>query len=390
MWTKFQGTTVCTRLTPMAATRRKSYLIQTYQDEIPQPVNATWPNSDTKTIVAIGDSVPAGEGINYGFTWNGSGWDQSGPSSPAWNDTTNALGTDYQDCHQSGDGYPNLFATAGGNYQVFNMACTGATALVEAGAPGGEANTDGGVMVFQSFSDDTTVPDQLGSSADPECTGCGAANSQFDTNLKATSHAVVLLQVGADDIDFGDWIPRCYEYGTTTSDCSEGGSDQTTLDSMLSSERTDLRTTLTELNNRAAADGYSSSDKLKVAVVGYYNPYGTWSDSCIDEGNGISWPGIDSTNQTFITHGLSELNTNIDDEVGYASTNDGNLNPIFVDLSSVMSSHTFCSSDPWVYGPSIDYPHFSDPSVPSYPAPFHPTPEGQQAIYQAIVDQAGL
>jgi hypothetical protein len=25
-----------------------------------------------KTLVALGDSVPAGEGLGYGFTWNGS------------------------------------------------------------------------------------------------------------------------------------------------------------------------------------------------------------------------------------------------------------------------------------------------------------------------------
>jgi hypothetical protein len=361
-------------------------------EEQPQFVNATWPNSSTKTIVALGDSVPAGEGVNYGFTWNGSGWDQSGPSSPAWNDTTTALGSDYQDCHQSGDGYPSLFATSGGNYQVYNMACTSASALVESGAPGGQANTDGGVMVGQTFSNGDTIPaPQLGSSSSPECSGCGAANSLFDTHLKATSQAVVLLQMGADDIDFGDWILRCYVYGKYTSDCSEGGSDQTTLDNMLTAEKTDLRTTLTELNSRAATDGYSSTNKLKVAVLGYYNPLGSdWNSSCIDEGNGNNEPGIDVANWDFITHGLSELNSNISSEVTYAQTNAGNLNPIYVDLSNVMSNNGFCTSDPWVYGPSIDYPQWAIPPVPGLPAPFHPTPEGQQAIYKAIVDQAGL
>jgi hypothetical protein len=56
----------------------------------------------------------------------------------------------------------------------------------------------------------------------------------------------------------------------------------------------------------------------------------------------------------------------------------------------VMSGHRFCSADPWVYGPSIDYPHWSNPILPGYAAPMHPTPEGQFAIYKAIVQQTGL
>lgn len=55
-----------------------------------------------------------------------------------------------------------------------------------------------------------------------------------------------------------------------------------------------------------------------------------------------------------------------------------------------MSGHTFCTTDPWVYGPSIDYPDGSHWGVQPYPAPMHPTPEGQLAIYKAIVAQAGI
>jgi hypothetical protein len=261
--------------------------------------------------------------------------------------------------------------------------------LFEPTAPGSSSNyTAGGVMVYETFGDGTqTSYAQLGSSTSPICSGCDVANTQFDTNLTAKSSATVLLQFGADDIDFGDWVQRCY----TTINC--GSSDQTTLNSMLSSEETDLRTALTELNRRAGADGYSSSHRLKVVVVGYYNPYAsTFDSSCVDVGNGLSYPGITSAQQTFIVNGLGSLNTNISNEVSYAQTNDGNLNPTYVDLSSVMSGHEFCTSDPWVYGPSIDYPNWQGviPAVPDYPAPFHPTPEGQNAIYKAVVQQAGI
>ncbi len=51
-----------------------------------------------------------------------------------------------------------------------------------------------------------------------------------------------------------------------------------------------------------------------------------------------------------------------------------------VDLQDVMAGHTLCTSDPWVYGPSINVPTAQRDN----PTPFHPTPAGQQAIYQAV------
>jgi hypothetical protein len=363
-----------------------SLYVSTYSNQV-WKVPGLQSSSSGKGLVALGDSVPAGEGINYGFAWNGSGWTQTGPNSPTWADTSAALGYNYQDCHQSGRSYVNDFAP---KYAVYNMTCTSGTALVEPGSPGGQANTDGGVMVHQAFQNgDATFYPQLGSSASLICTGCDAANSRFDINLKANSTSVVLLQIGADDVDFGDWMQRCYTSLTDT--CSLSNPDQTTLDGMLTKEKADLRTTLTELNSRASADGYSSTNKLKVAVVGYYNPFGSdWNSSCIDVGNGTRWPALDKAEWDFVTHGLNELNTNISGEVTYAQTNFGNLNPIFVDLSSVMSGHEFCTSEPWVYGPSIDYPAWANLGPANFPAPFHPTPDGQYAIYQAIAQQAGL
>lgn len=347
------------------------------------------PVTSKGNLVALGDSVPAGEGINYGFTWNGSGWVRTGPSSPTWVNTSSSLGSNYQECHQSGYSFVNYFA---GPYTVYNMACSGATALMEPTAPGSSYSTTfGGVMVQESFTDAQYMPAELGSSATPTCSGCDAATppTRFDTNLG--SSGTLLLTLGADDVDFGDWMTRCY----TTTNCGTG--DQSTLNTMLSQEETDLRTTITEINSRAGADGYGSSHKLHLVVTDYYNPYGsTFNSSCIDTGNGVSWPGITSGQQTFIVGGLHSLDGNIKAEVDYANANDSNLNATLVDLSgdyggtNVMAGHTFCSGDPWVYGPSIDYPHFGNPVLPSYPAPLHPTPEGQQAIYSAVMQQGGL
>jgi len=85
----------------------------------PSFVAATWPNPNTKNLVALGDSVAAGEGINYGFIWKNGKWVQTGPSSPSWMDTTQSLGANYPGCHQSGKGYPALLSLDDGNYHVY-------------------------------------------------------------------------------------------------------------------------------------------------------------------------------------------------------------------------------------------------------------------------------
>lgn len=160
-------------------------------------------------------------------------------------------------------------------------------------------------------------------------------------------------------------------------------------------QRAGERSRLTELDTRAGQDGYSSSNKLTVVVTDYYNPYGSsYNQNCIDSGNGLVNPiGITSGEQSWIVSGLLSLDSNIQLETKVTRSN---LSVKFVDLSgsyggtNIMSGHTFCTTDPWVYGPSIDYPDGSHWGVQPYPAPMHPTPEGQLAIYKAIVAQAGI
>jgi hypothetical protein len=232
-------------------------------------------------MVVLGDSVAAGEGVNYGFYWTGTGWVQSGPSSPTWNDTTVSLGQNYQDCHQSSAAYSQYFSSFEG-YSVNNMACTGASVLPESNQSG-SGYTAGGVLRYEQFGNratptpNTAVPAQLGSSSSPPCSGCDVANTLFDSNPNAP--AVVLLTVGADDIDFGGWMFQCYVYSCGSS------SDTSQINTQLAKAQADLRTALTEVNNRAGQDGYSSTNKLTVVVTDYYNPYDTWSSSCIDSGN---------------------------------------------------------------------------------------------------------
>jgi alpha-tubulin suppressor-like RCC1 family protein len=334
-------------------------------------------------LVTLGDSVAAGEGDNFGFYWNGSSWSQAGLTDPTWYDTTMALGGNYQDCDQSSSAYSRFFQKFDG-YTVYNMACTGASVTQESALSSG--STPGGVLTKQ---DGKTVPKpQLGGG----CTGCDTPNSVFDNHQPN----VVLMTVGADDIDFKDWINECYweEVGG----CGSSG-DSATLNQQLQVQNVSLNAALAELNSRAGQD-LPSPQKLTVVVSDYYNPYGsTYNSACIDTGNSGLPIGITSAEQSWIVSALGQLDQSIYDEVGYAQSNFLKLNVKFVDLSGlggfpggqdIMAGHTFCSADPWAYGPSIDYPHWGNPILPGYPAPMHPTPEGQFAIYKAIVQQAGL
>lgn len=335
--------------------------------------------STPENLVALGDSVAAGEGINYDFTWNGSGWVE-GNSNPTWANTQVAMGKNYPQCHQSGQGYPNLVDAYGYSYNVFNMACTGASVLRNSGLE------DGGVLDPELFDKAGQPYPENGSSSDPAltvpqqlggtCAGCSSLSAQFNSH----NPAVVLLTAGANDINFPHWLRTCY---TDTASCNSSA-HTTTLRSELYIEKADLRLSLAELNRWAG----TKSSPLRVYVTNYYDPYSTSNTSCIDVNNGGHFPGISvsgpNNGLSWLMSGLSSLNSNISAEVTYAQHNDPNLSVHLVDLSGVMSGHQFCTADPWVYGISIDYPSWEHPLGSANPAPSHPTPQGQNAIARAV------
>ena len=273
-------------------------------DSEPDYVPATWPNDDTKTIVALGDSVAAGEGINYGYSWDSTDgdWVQDGSSTPIWNDTTVAMGDPYQQCHQSSSAYPNLVASSG-NYVLYNMACTGASALQNSDEDGGVLDSeqfDSSYMPYPedgggSADADNAVPAQLGG----DCEGCDSLNTYFN----AHNPDIVLLTAGADDVGFRQWVVSCY-FGPTA--CNTDGNTDT-LDSELTLQETDLRETLTALNSWA-----TDNDKtLRVLVTNYYDPFSSDYTSCSDIAGGELWFGITPGEMTWLQDGLSDLNSNI-------------------------------------------------------------------------------
>jgi hypothetical protein len=111
-----------------------------------------------------------------------------------------------------------------------------------------------------------------------------------------------------------------------------------------------------------------------VYLAKYYNPFPTsWPSSGCPDIHPTLGRGIDSDEMDWLIAALGEVNGNIQ-EVADESEFSG-MTIQTVNLGNVMNGHRWCSSDPYVYGVSI---RLSDGSSP---APFHPTPEGQEAIY---------
>jgi hypothetical protein len=333
--------------------------------------------SAEKNLLALGDSVAAGEGINDGYIWTGSSWAKVGPAEPVWADTTDALGSDHQTCHQSDLAYSRLFR--GDGYDVRHMACTGATAF----------NLDGGVLTDQVFvsGEETidTVPAQLGG----DCTDCASPN----TDLDFSDTDVITLTIGANDIEFHKWLAKCYVTDTwpiliTTVACGTTA-DNNEIATQLSEAKGDLHKVLNELDRRA-------SEKHKrpiVLVTNYYMPLpDTFQSGCVDiqsDDFGTSGLGLTEGEFNWIKSKFGTLNTNIADEVRDAIDNHDSLDVRLVDISRIMQNgydghdHSFCSAyGPWVHGPSIAYDDY-DFFAPTK-APYHPTIGGQRAIYRAI------
>ncbi|GEM_PF-4958855 len=308
-------------------------------------------------LVSLGDSVAAGEGINYGFVWNGSGWTQSGPTSPTWTDTTSATGSNYQVCHQSAFAYSRLLYT---RYQVQNMACTGASAVLN------------GILDDQIIGS-TDVPAQLGWCGS-SCSG-GEPNTYYDGTSHSNEPDVVTLTVGMDDIDFGYWLNQCYQ--PLAGDCNTDPNDAE-VDSSISAAEAGLNGVLQEIHDRGVAAG-----KLPhVFVTGYYNPFpSTYPGSPCKDLVPVGWAnaGLSPNEAGWIEDELGLMNSNISYEASLFA------NVTYVDMSTVINGHGICSSDPWVFGASIDAPAiFGGTGLSGNMAPFHPTPAGQYAMYQAV------
>lgn len=290
--------------------------------------------------VALGDSVAAGEGIGYGWVWNSttSRW-EGGSSTGIWDDTFEP-----EECHQTVDGYPHVFAAELGA-TLEDYACTGASAL----------NGVLGEQVESGWS----VPAQLGSSIG--LPGSTPANPNYD----AAEPELVTLSLGADDVNFSGLVEECYKTACST--------DQHRLDGVLATQERNLKLVLEEIQRRGVADGRVPL----VAMTEYYSPFPAYDPKCIDLDFTVGplWFNhevLSNAEMQFLKTGEQRLNANIA-KVAAAQ------HVLVLATDPLFNGHRWCSSNPWVYGPSLEslFHHTSA-------APFHPTPEGQQAIGQAL------
>src|SRR5439155_11060435 len=133
------------------------------------------------SVVVIGDSIAAGEGINYGYTyytgfpnkWTG------GTDNPTWQGN-------YQLCHDSAQAYGDVLAAAIGA-SLAKFACTGST-------------YDNGVTFDRRAEGVLYRPAQFGN-----WLGMTSPNPDYD----AAMPDVVIITLGANDVSFVDVITFC-------------------------------------------------------------------------------------------------------------------------------------------------------------------------------------
>ncbi len=317
------------------------------------------------SYVALGDSVAAGEGILYGWKWDGKKWVGPTTTNPVWEPAAD-LSAVNQDCHRSLAGYPQL-VSASKNYTLVDLACTSATAAK-------------GVLGDQPFAAPqvpATVPAQLGT-----LDNSAAPASSVFRNARPD---IVSLTLGADDVGFSDIVKKCYIPNTR---CGTK-SDTTALAAKFKLQQANLATVISELNKESA----DLNIRPIVVVTDYYDPFPDVGTNCIDTQAVKKIIGITDAERTWLKAQLANLNSGIRTIVESSKTASQNIDLRFVELAetatstNVMIGHQYCSTTPWVYGPSIRYPIYvpGSPGATTNPAPFHPTPEGQSAIAYRVL-----
>lgn len=320
-------------------------------------LSAAAPPQKQLSYVALGDSVAAGEGISYGWTWDGKKWVGPATPNPIWEPSSD-LSAANQDCHRSSAAYPALVAAAK-NYKLTHLACTGTSA-------------EKGVLGYQLFTDPSTIVQaQLGT--------LDHSSSPPSAVFQDAVPDVISLTLGADDVMFTNIVERCYSPNTTC----DSKAFKKEVQSRLSVQKADLALVLKELDSEASFLGKHPI----VVVTDYYDPFPDQGIDCIDTNAAKKTIGITKNERSLLKSWLANLNANINTVIQAGVPTNANVDLRFVELAdtptstNVMAGHQFCSSDPWVYGPSIDY----SPLQVRNPAPFHPTSAGQTAISARII-----
>lgn len=363
-------------------------------------------DTDDLSIVVLGDSVAAGEGINYGYSYDYNDWWSrwshwsGGTDDPQWQG-------DYQLCHDSEHAYGEVVAAAM-DASLAKFACTGST--YDNGIVG-ERIVDGQEFRPAQFGDWATKTD---------------LNAAYDD----AEPDVVVITLGADDVHFVDIVTYC----------SVGYTDEQ-LAALASALEQDVQQFIRQVTEDVVRmleqifDEYGhfadAEDDLSAAESAFADELGAGSSYCTEENPGepiekLFWEPIDDGTVTaayqdlvtaikergedpeygdgkvpeivFTTYYKPLPSSNecldagllVEDELSYLTSLQETLNQTLVDavgdeegvhiadISDVMDGHGWCTEEPWAYGLSV----LADDTASQ--APFHPTPDGQEAIAEVV------
>ena len=336
------------------------------------------------SVVVLGDSIAAGEGINYGYTYS-TGFPNKwigGTDNPTWQGN-------YQLCHDSAQAYGDVLAAATG-VVLAKFACTGST-------------YDNGIAFDRRANGVLYRPAQFG-----DWLGMTNLNPDYD----AAMPDVVIITLGANDVSFVDVFTFC---ATGYTDPAEVAAL-----SRLPNLSKQLRANFVKrfpdaaawrgrppralgssyctaanpgapinslfwdpINSGEIAGHYKSlvaaikdrgmrAGKVPRIIFTTYHqplPSAAQSDECLDLGD------LERDEIDYLITLENALKSTLLAAVG------GLEGVTVADISNIVEGHEYCTSDPWTYGLSVLL--LNEDSL----APFHPTPQGQAAI-AAVVKQS--
>jgi lysophospholipase L1-like esterase len=317
----------------------------------------TGPAPAPTSIVQLGDSVAAGEGTLYGYTYDRSSrrW-TGGDLDATWPEP-------YPKCHHSPDAYGNRVAAAFGA-RFTQFACTG-------------AQFDNGIATEEVYGGTTYRPPQFGDWA--QQTGL---NAEYD----AAQPDLVLVTLGADDVHFVKIVTSCVEnalehrflrfVGLECTRANHGAEVRDDFYANLAPLQEHYRTLVQWIAERAAARGVAAP---RVVFTTYPDPLPADGAQCPDS----SW--LRPSQLRYLATLVAKLNREI--RTAVAGRDDPNVTVADTDRAYTQrgAHHGWCSKDPWAYGLSVF--HLFEPDTLHSQAPFHPSPRGQEAI-AALVTQA--
>jgi len=310
-----------------------------------------------QSIVQLGDSVAAGEGTLYGYTYD--------QATQTWvgGDIHATWPGPHPLCHNSPYAYGHDLARTD-DARFAQFACTGATFEHGVAAP---KYTNG------YFSSSLVQPAQFGNWKTRQY-----LNARYDR----ARPDLVLVTLGADDVTFTRIVEACIENAieqrldsSVKLECTSGDPGSA-VESDFFDRIPTVRRDYTTLANWIIARGRADHLVPKVVFTTYYDPLPAGTTSCPDS------ELLDLAQIQYLTARLHQLNSLI--ETTIHGLHDPGVG--VVDLTNAFDGHRWCSSQPWAYGLSIF--SLTNPSSLLSQAPFHPTPQGQQQIARLVGGEA--